>query len=97
MKCPQCYQRMAEGYMSTGGGLNWFRRFSGSSVDFAQSIVGTFAWFRWHRVKAYRCTACELILFHYGEHARRQRARRFKEFEAQDDAAAPESVRDEQM
>lgn len=86
MRCPQCRGHMDEGYMSTGGGLNWFRRLESSNVDFAEGIPGTFTWFRWHRLKAYRCRACQIILFHYGDRVRERPKKRF-EGESDIDAA----------
>ena len=76
---------MQKGFMSTGGGLNWFRRRASSSVDFADGIPGTFAWFRWNRVQAYRCIACQLILFCYGRQWQ-SRARRFEQDPQPDDS-----------
>lgn len=58
---------MEEGYIPTGGGMHWFRKREGSSVDFAEALPGTFTWFRRVRLPAWRCKKCKIITFRYGE------------------------------
>ena len=68
------YSQIQDGYMSTGGGLNWFRRLKSSNIDFASGIEGTYSWYRWNRLKACRCRKCQIILYHYGARAQKQPA-----------------------
>jgi len=91
VRCPMCHARMTEGFIPTGGGMHWLRRRDASGVEFAESLPGTFAWFRRTRLPAWRCKKCELVLFRYGRHIQQQLEREDEARRASEDQApAPE-------
>ena len=67
MQCPQCHTAMQNGYIPTGGGINWFRHRESDLFPFAVALPGTSSWFRKAKLEAYRCSRCELIIFRYGK------------------------------
>ena len=68
MKCPQCYTRMTEGYIPTGGGVFFFRKEERPGFfPFAEALPATSSWLRRAKLEAYRCAQCELVLFRYGQ------------------------------
>ncbi len=70
MLCPKCHNKMQEGFVPTGGGMFWFRKGQPhGSVEFARYLPGTFTWERRHKLPAYHCPGCQLVMFRYGKHA----------------------------
>jgi len=67
LRCPACKAVMEEGVMPSEAGLRWLRRTRTGTTDFAESIPNTMAILRPNRLVAWRCKACELVLFHYGK------------------------------
>ncbi len=51
------------------------RRAEGPYGDFAESIPGTHAILRPNRLPAWKCNACELVLFRFGHDLARQQDR----------------------
>ena len=67
MQCPQCHTTMENGYIPTGGGINWFRHREAGLFPFAVALPGTSSWFRKAKLEAYRCVRCELVVIRYGK------------------------------
>ncbi|MFP4145817.1 MAG: PF20097 family protein [Phycisphaeraceae bacterium] len=66
VRCPTCHARMEEGFVPTGGGMQWYRKRDGG-VAFAESLPGTITWLRRARLPAWRCRKCQYVLLRYGE------------------------------
>ena len=75
LRCPQCRHRMLVGHVAVSQGLHWLRRARGPYGDFREAIPGTHAILRPNRLPAWKCNACELILFRFGNDVARQTAR----------------------
>ncbi|MEM8739311.1 MAG: PF20097 family protein [Planctomycetota bacterium] len=75
LRCPGCRARMTTGHVAVSQGLHWMRRAEGPYGDFAESIPGTHSVLRANRLAAWRCSACQLILFRFGHDVQRQQAR----------------------
>ena len=60
---------MEEGFVPSGGGLNWLRRHDARN-EFAQGLPGTASVEGRLRLPAWRCRACELVMLRYGRGVR---------------------------
>lgn len=66
--CPQCHAEMTEGYLALLAGLHWRRIDEPIGVPHALSgLPGTVGWRARPRLHGFRCQACGIITFKYGD------------------------------
>lgn len=70
LRCPQCHARMTPGVLPVASGLNWLPWSPNATPAMAESLPGTHAVMRPNRLPAWRCRACELVLFKVGHKLR---------------------------
>jgi hypothetical protein len=57
---------MQTGFLPTSQGMHFIRGDGKAASHFAESLPGTHAIMRTNRLLAWRCKACEIVLFKYG-------------------------------
>lgn len=66
LRCPHCHALMQTGFLPTSQGMHFIRGDGKAASHFAESLPGTHAIMRTNRLLAWRCKACEIVLFKYG-------------------------------
>ncbi len=66
---------MQSGCVAISQGVLWMRNADAASVPFSESVPGTNALTRANRLPAWRCQACELMLFRFGREVHKERDR----------------------
>ncbi|MEM9414424.1 MAG: PF20097 family protein [Planctomycetota bacterium] len=84
LRCPACHTQMQHGYLPVSDGLHFVRGDGKASNAFAEDLPGTHAVMRSNRLLAWRCKACQMVVFKYG----RDNAKHIERITAIDDAAA---------
>ncbi|MDT8389711.1 MAG: PF20097 family protein [Lentisphaeria bacterium] len=68
MKCPSCHSEMKKGWIPLTRGLTWKELDEKSSICFPKgNIPGLEVGWRLKRMYLYRCDACEIMSFYFGE------------------------------
>jgi len=57
---------MQTGFLPTSMGMHFIRGDGKAASHFAENLPGTHAIMRTNRLLAWRCKACEIVLFKYG-------------------------------
>ncbi|WP_428389844.1 PF20097 family protein [Mucisphaera sp.] len=65
-RCPRCRARMTPGVLPIAAGLSWLPLSPNATPAMAEGLPGTHAIMRPNRLPAWRCRACELVLFRHG-------------------------------
>ncbi|MEM7682747.1 MAG: PF20097 family protein [Planctomycetota bacterium] len=71
-RCPGCNAYMASGYLSVSQGLRFIRNHDHRNTPMAEHLPGTHAVLRSNRLPAWKCAACEAVLFRYGRKLQRE-------------------------
>ena len=66
LRCPYCHSQMQTGFLPTSTGMHFIRGDGKAASQFAEDLPGTHAIMRSNRLLAWRCKACEVVLFKYG-------------------------------
>lgn len=66
LRCPHCHALMQMGFLPTSAGMHFIRGDGKAASQFAESLPGTHSIMRTNRLLAWRCKACEVVLFKYG-------------------------------
>nr|NIS74064.1 hypothetical protein [Deltaproteobacteria bacterium] len=67
MQCPQCREKMIEGYMPMGFGIHWRKIDHPVGIPNIFSVLpGTIFWFKRPKLHAYHCETCKIVTFQYG-------------------------------
>lgn len=66
LRCPHCHALMQTGFLPTSTGMHFIRGDGKAASQFAESLPGTHAIMRPNRLLAWRCKACEVVIFKYG-------------------------------
>lgn len=66
LRCPYCHALMQTGFLPTSKGMHFIRGDGKAASQFAEDLPGTHAIMRSNRLLAWRCKACEVVLFKYG-------------------------------
>lgn len=66
LRCPHCKSLMQTGFLPTSMGMHFIRGDGKAASQFAESLPGTHSIMRTNRLLAWRCKACEVVLFKYG-------------------------------
>ena len=66
LRCPHCKALMQTGFLPTSTGMHFIRGDGKAASRFAESLPGTHAIMRTNRLLAWRCKACEVVVFKYG-------------------------------
>ena len=66
LRCPHCKSLMQTGFLPTSTGMHFIRGDGKAASNFAENLPGTHAIMRTNRLLAWRCQACEIVLFKYG-------------------------------
>lgn len=66
LRCPHCKALMQTGFLPTATGMHFIRGDGKAASHFAEDLPGTHAIMRSNRLLAWRCKACEVVLFKYG-------------------------------
>ena len=66
LRCPQCHAVMQAGFIPTSQGIHFIRGDGKAASQFAESLPGTHSIMRTNRLLAWRCRACEMVIFKYG-------------------------------
>jgi hypothetical protein len=73
MKCPDCNQEMAEGYIPLGYPIHWRDKdqAAGSTHPEHGGLPLGSKWdvFRRRKLQAFQCPDCQIVSFHYGDRA----------------------------
>jgi hypothetical protein len=66
MHCPQCNEKMIEGYMPMGFGIHWRKIDHPVGIPTIFSVLpGTIFWFKRPKLHAYHCEKCKIVTFQY--------------------------------
>ena len=76
LRCPTCKAMMQHGYLPISDGLVFVRGDGKAANAFAEDLPGTHAVMRSNRLPAWRCKACEMVVFQYGREIAKQVDRR---------------------
>ena len=68
VQCPECNEKMTEGYLPMGLGVTWrnINQPVGIPTIFS-GLQGTVLWFKRPKLHAYRCKKCKIVIFKYGK------------------------------
>ena len=66
LRCPHCHALMQTGFLPTSTGMHFIRGDGNASSQFAEGLPGTHAIMRSNRLLAWRCKACQVVVFKYG-------------------------------
>ncbi len=91
LRCPSCQAVMQTGFLPTSQGMHFIRGDGRSASHFAEGLPGTHAIMRTNKLLAWRCKACEVVVFRYG----RDNARTIERL--LDDGAISEQELEEQL
>lgn len=84
LRCPKCQTMMQAGFLPVSQGMHFVRGNGRAATHFAENIPGTHAIMRSNRLFAWRCKACELVVFQYG----RDNARKVEQLLEEDAVSA---------
>lgn len=82
LRCPHCQATMQTGFIPVSQGMHFIRGDGKAAHHFAENLPGTHAIMRTNKLLAWRCKACEVVLFKYGRDNARQVARILAEAES---------------
>lgn len=66
LRCPNCKANMQTGFLPVSKGMHFIRGTGKAASHFAEDIPGTHAIMRSNKLLAWRCKACQLVVFRYG-------------------------------
>ena len=66
LRCPHCKSLMQTGFLPVSKGMHFIRGDGKAASHFAEDLPGTHAVMRSNRLLAWRCKACEVVVFKYG-------------------------------
>lgn len=66
MRCPKCHATMQAGFLPVSKGMCFIRGDGKAASSFAEDLPGTYAVMRSNKLIAWRCKACEMVIFKYG-------------------------------
>lgn len=70
--CPHCHALMQTGFIPVSRGMVFIKGDGKAAHHFAEGLPGTHAIMRTNKLLAWRCKACEFVVFRYGrDNARR--------------------------
>ena len=71
LRCPSCQSLMQTGFLPVSKGMHFIRGDGRAASHFAEDIPGTHAIMRSNKLLAWRCKACQVVLFRYGRDSRK--------------------------
>lgn len=91
LRCPHCHTLMQTGFLPISQGMHFIRGDGKAASHFAESLPGTHSVMRSNRLLAWRCKACEVVLFKYG----RNNAKTLERLLNEDKQITPEPTEEE--